>query len=336
MVELALFLFFAADIIPPSSEVSYSQPQIASDGKSTGMVFGSKNTIYFSALNGAPVAVAEAPTLSLGNHRGPRLAFTAESIVITAGTGPADQQFAPNTLRSWRSTDYGKTWNPGPDLSTPGSGGMGFQAIASDGKRRIWAAWIGASRGHPTLFFTHSDDEGATWAKQRVLSETVCECCHPSVAIAADGTVHILFRNSVDGNRDFYLDTSKDGEVFQISKLGVGSWAINACPMDGGGLSEWRGQVVTLWRRRNELFLARPGGKAEEPFATGKNAAITLRADGIYAVWQSTEGIMTKAPEKAPRILSATGSYPVIAPAGPVIAAWEDQGRIRTERIDEE
>jgi len=33
-----------------------------------------------------------------------------------------------------RSTDRGKTWTPGPDLSTAGAGGMGFQAIASDGR----------------------------------------------------------------------------------------------------------------------------------------------------------------------------------------------------------
>ena len=78
--------------------------------------------------------------LSLGNHRGPRVAFTADAIVITAGVGPKGQQYGPNTLRSWRSTDRGKTWAAGQDLSTPGTGGMGFQTVASDGKQKLVAS----------------------------------------------------------------------------------------------------------------------------------------------------------------------------------------------------
>lgn len=96
---------------------------------------------------------------SLGNHRGPRVAFTAGNIVITTGVGPADQQYGPNTLRSWRSTDCGKTWAAEPDLSTPGTGGMGFRAIASDGKERPWAAWIRSRNGRPTFFAAHSETQ---------------------------------------------------------------------------------------------------------------------------------------------------------------------------------
>lgn len=332
MPLLPLALLLAAEIA--QSDVPFSQPQVASNGQVTGIVFGSKNTIYYAPLDAAPVRVADTPVLSLGNHRGPRLAFTAHAIVITAGIGPAGQDFGPNTLRSWRSTDGGKTWSAGPELSTPGTGGMGFQSIASDGKRGLWAAWIGPANGHPTLFLSNSEDEGVTWTKQRVLSETVCECCHPTVAIGADGRIHVLFRNSLDGNRDPYVATSEDRKSFHFVKLGQGSWAINACPMDGGGLAEFHGEVVTLWRRLDQLFLARPDGKAEEAFAAGRNAAVTLREKGLYAIWASPAGIMAQAPGAAPRLLSKTGAFPAIAAAGPVVVAWEEGGKIRTERLD--
>jgi hypothetical protein len=153
------------------------------------------------------------------------------------------------------------------------------------------------------------------------------------VAVSGDGTVHVLFRNNVDGNRDFYLATSKNGDSFQIAKLGQGSWKLDACPMDGGGMSEFGGNIVTLWRREGQLYLARPGA-AEEPFASGRNAAVTLRKDGMYAVWMSGEGIMVQAPGGPARLLSKTGSFPAIAPAGPVVVAWEDAGKIRVERLD--
>lgn len=334
MVTSLLMLLFAADITPSQPGLAFSQPQITSDGKTALIVFGSEKAIYISKDNGAPVRVADAPGVSLGNHRGPRVAMSTSAIVVTAGVGPADKEFGPNTLRSWRSTDGGATWSAGPDISTPTTGGMGFQAISSDGKKRFVAAWIGPQNGHPTLFVSDSSDGGATWSKQRVLSETVCECCHPTVAIGNDGTVRILFRNSTGGNRDLHLATSTDGQEFKIEKLGQGSWKIDACPMDGGGIAEFNGQVVTLWRREGRLFLARPG-EAEQAFATGKNASIALRSDGVYAVWSSAEGIMAKSPGKNPRVLSKSGDYPVISPAGPVIAAWDDHGIIRVAHLDQ-
>ena len=99
-------------------------------------------------------------------------------------------------------------------------------------------------------------------------------------------------------------------------------------------MGECGGAIVTLWRRQNELFLARADGTAEERFVEGKNAGVTLREKGMYAVWSSSEGIMVSAPGRQPWVLSKSGGFAVIAPAGPVIVAWEDDGRIRTARLD--
>src|SRR4051794_4854841 len=127
MIEMAVVLCLAAEILG-------SQPQLASDGEITAFVFGRENAIYYAPIDSEPVRVAEVAELSLGNHRGPRIAFTPEAIVVTAGVGPGF-----NTLKSWRSLDRGKTWTAGPDVSTRGTGGMGFQGIASDRKKRLWA-----------------------------------------------------------------------------------------------------------------------------------------------------------------------------------------------------
>jgi len=43
---LLLFLALATEIAPVRPDVAYQQPQIASDGRDVGIVFGSKNTIY--------------------------------------------------------------------------------------------------------------------------------------------------------------------------------------------------------------------------------------------------------------------------------------------------
>ena len=68
---------------------------------------------------------------------------------------------------------------------------------------------------------------------------SVCQCCHPSVAIDSRGVIQVLFRNSLGGQRDMYLCSSTDGgQTFgKAIKLGQGSWNIDHCPMDGGNLA---------------------------------------------------------------------------------------------------
>src|SRR5215471_15304716 len=143
MLPALLSLLLAVEIFPPRPDLPYSQPQLASDGKTTGIVFGSGNSIFFARPDSAPVLIADAPNLALGNHRGPRIVFAGEAIVVTATVAPTERAYMPGTLRVWRSVDRGATWTAGPEISNPRAGGMGFQGIASDGGQHVWAAWIG-------------------------------------------------------------------------------------------------------------------------------------------------------------------------------------------------
>ena len=345
LAAIATAALLAGDIAPTQAGLAYKQPQMVSAGRQVGLVFGSENTIYFSISTddgrtfGAPLPVATAPTLSLGNHRGPRVAFTGGAIIITAGTSSPKGEYGPNTLHSWRSTDGGKTWLPGPAISAPESAGMGFHALASDGKQGLWSVWLGPEEGKLKLFGAHSVDAGVTWSKPRIIYESpdggVCECCHPSVTIARDGNILVMFRNSLKGSRDLYLATSKDaGQSFAVTKLGQGTWPINACPMDGGGLAEFNGRAVTVWRRQSDLFIARPDGKPEESLGAGKNPAVAFNEKGVYAVWSSAQGLMAKTPSRAePYVLAKSGAFPSITAQGAAVVAWEDNGVIHTHLL---
>ena len=92
--------------------------------------------------------------------------------------------------------------------------------------------------------------------------------------------------------------------------------------------------MITLWRRESDLFLARVDGQPEERLATGKSPAVALRGNGIYAVWSGSEGIMAKVPGRSAYVLSQSGAFPVLTGRGPVIAAWEEKGKIRSERLE--
>jgi hypothetical protein len=194
------------------------------------MVFGGGNTIYYSgssdqgATFSAPVAVARTASLSLRNHRGPRIAFAGDAIVITASVGLAPAPAAgasghgahgaPEQLLSWRSTNGGKTWTAGARV-TPTSG-EGFHALASEGKNRLREVWMTPVDGRVKILGAHSDDAGLSWSEPKAIYQSpdknVCECCHPSLALGADGEILVMFRNSIAGALDLYLARSKDAQ----------------------------------------------------------------------------------------------------------------------------
>ena len=65
----------------------------------------------------------------------------------------------------------------------------------------------------------------------------------PVLAIDATGQIVVMWRNWLGGSRDMYLARSRDGVTFsKPEKLGTGTWQINACPMDGGGLVDFAEQ----------------------------------------------------------------------------------------------
>jgi hypothetical protein len=133
-----------------------------------------------------------------------------------------------------------------------------------------------------------------------------------------------------------YLARSRDGVMFgKPEKLGTGSWQLNGCPMDGGGLVVSQNQIVTAWRRESEIFVARPG---EPEVSLGKGIDVSLAAGsgGVYAVWLKPDGMVAYMDGKnATHDLNSKGSFPnvVALPDGGALAAWETDGRIEIQRI---
>ncbi len=340
----ALLLLIAVDLTPPAGDPPFRQPQLAISGDLAALAFGSGNHVYFSlsrdggATFQAPVRVAELPALALGNHRGPRVVFAGKSILVTAGVTPAGQPHGPADLLVFRSTDEGRTWSSGSRINrTPGSAGEAFHALAGDGGNTVWVVWLAHRDHRVSIAGSVSADGGGAWSEERSIYESpdgnVCECCHPSALVGGDGTLRVMWRNSLAGNRDFYLATSTDGKQFRVEKLGRESWQLKACPMDGGGVAMHGDKPVTFWRRKSELFLASPG-EAEQRIAAGRNPKIAGVAGGVALAWQAENGIWVRTPGAEPRVISGSGTYPAIAAGKRLVIAWEDGRGIQTRVID--
>lgn len=350
MITAALLsVMLAAQIGPMGPDAPSREPQLAARGQEVYLAYGAGNSVYFAVSPdsgrtfGAPVKVAETGILPLSRHRGPRIAVTGDVIVISAVAGKTMAEGthahglpSDGDLLVWRSRDGGKTWSKGAPINdVPGAPTEGLHSLSVDGKGNLFAAWLDKRAKGTRLFGARSTDHGATWSKNVLIYESpdgsICECCHPSVAMDAGGQILVMWRNWLGGSRDMYLTRSRDGVHFSTpEKLGEGTWPLNACPMDGGGLVVSGNRIVTAWRRNKEIYLSTPGEK-ETALGEGIDVSLSAGKNGVYLLWtQSGEirGIM--AGKSEPITVAPKGTFPnVLAlPGGGALGAWEAEGRI--------
>jgi hypothetical protein len=128
----------------------------------------------------------------------------------------------------------------------------------------------------------------------------------------------------------YLIQSSNGGTSFeQAQKLGTGSWKLNACPMDGGGLAiNTNGKVQTIWKREGNIFTAVPG-IPEIEIGKGRNCTIeTVNNENIYAWSNNNEIVYMK--ENGPKKMLGKGSLPVLKVLDDehVICVWENEKQI--------
>lgn len=319
------------------------QPQLAVDAKGAiHLVYGIGDTPVYTRSTDAgqsflpPVALPTVHNMSLGMRRGPRLAVGDGSICIAAIGGKQGKGRDGDVL-AMRSTDGGRSWSQAVRVNdVADSAREGLHALAGGSKGEMCCVWLDLRNRKTEIMASVSNDGGKSWGKNvlvyRSPDGSVCECCHPSVTIGDDGKVHVLFRNSLAGQRDMYVTSSSDGgKTFAAAtKLGTRSWTLDACPMDGGSIAVGPGgKLHTAWRRDKTVFLA-SDAKSEHTLGGGEQPSIAAAGTGAYTVWLAKRGeaLLLQSPgSDSPEKLAPHAKDPVIAAApggrGPVVAAWE-------------
>jgi hypothetical protein len=240
-------------------------------------------------------------------------------------------------LQAWRSIDGGKSWlGPVRVNDDAASAREGLHGMAAGADGSLWCVWLDLRNKRSEVFGAKSPDDGATWEPNisiyRSPDGSVCECCHPSVAL--DGNkIHVMFRNSIAGNRDMFLVTSPDaGKTFPTAvKLGKGQWKLKACPMDGGMLAASLGAApVTVWRRDKEIFSA--VGAREQLLGRGEQPWVAATSAGPVIAWTTERDgdLLCQTPDaKKPEKIAEAARDPMLAVAvngsGAAVLCWESK-----------
>ena len=293
------------------------------------MVYGKGDSILYASLNDSnfstPAVAGVLPHLAASHARGPQVAATSSGLAVIACNHEGD-------IFSYQMNEQGN-WSPGVkvnDVDTVAKEGL--MALAADGGN-VFAVWLDMRSKYNQVYGARSNDGGKTWSKNILIyaspDTTGCECCKPSVAMNGNN-VYVMFRNWIDGNRDMYFIRSTDfGNTFgDAEKLGKGSWALDGCPVDGGGLAiNNNGNIETIWRREDNIYTCEPGG-IEKQIGQGKSCTISdAGGKNVYA-WTENGEVVCVLP-KGKKVLGK-GKLPVLKALDDkrVVCVWENEKQI--------
>ena len=302
--------------------------------ESVQLVYGNGDSILYSSLKENASAFSKPALVSVIPHvytfatRGPQIAATTQGLIVTACTSTGN-------IYSFYKEGNGR-WTRGGrvnDVDTVAKEGL--TGLAADGNN-AFAVWLDL-RGNRRnkIVGARSTDGGRTWSKNVLIyaspDSTVCQCCKPSVAVNGNN-VYVMFRNWLNGNRDVYLAQSRDGgKTFsKPQKLGTGSWKLNGCPMDGGGLAvNQQGDVQTVWQRAGKIFTAMPA-KPEIEIGAGRGCTLAAMNDKTAYAW-TEKGEVFVLDSKGQKRMLGKGIQPIvkILNNGDVVCVWENEKQIK-------
>jgi len=301
------------------------------------VVYGTGDSIMYAASNdkgkifSPPEVIAVLPHLVASSMRGPQIAATNNGLAIIAVNKSGDIfSFSKDNAVKWSQPVKVN------DIDTVAKEGL--MALGADGSN-AFAVWLDLRDKHNEIVGAKSTDGGKTWSKNIVVyaspDTTVCECCKPSVAMQGEN-VYVMFRNHLHGNRDLHLIQSKDGgNSFEgVQQLGNENWALNGCPMDGGGLViNKNGVPETVWRRRNIIYACIPG-QPETAIGEGKGCTIeSVNGKNVYAWTENGEVIIRK--PQGMKINLGKGQLPLIKHINNehILCVWENDAQVHSAII---
>jgi hypothetical protein len=266
--------------------------------------------------------------------RGPQLASSANYSMVAA----VDKKGTVYTFNLSHSTGKWTQCSNANDVA--GSAPEGLMNIAADEHDNFYAVWLDIRKDKTNnICFAKTSTRGRNWSPNRLVyispDKHVCECCKPTITVRKS-SVYIQFRNWLNGSRDLYLLSSENGgkDFNQSVKLGAGTWKLNACPMDGGGLVvNNQRQVSSVWRREGKIYLSKPG-ETETEIATGRNCSISNPQQPIIT-WQEGDQLKVRDPGKNTTLDVGKGGFlkAVKTKDNKIFCAWEADGQIFFTRL---
>lgn len=248
-----------------------------------------------------------------GENR-PKILVSGNGHIYLSWTRSLEALFAGD-VRFSRSADGGKSFsipvtvNDNLDPFT-----HRFEAMGINGRGQVYIAWLdkraaadaqkkGEKYNGISVYYAVSDDEGKSFRANSKAADHSCECCRVAMAMDADGTPVIAWRQIYGKNVRDHAMLRLDGRSGPI-RLSHDNWEVDACPHHGPALSIARDGVYHfVWfnnaPERHGLFYANSadqGKSFSSPLNFGNFNAqashpnVLSLGKRVFIVWKEFDG----------------------------------------------
>jgi hypothetical protein len=182
-----------------------------------------------------------------------------------------------------RSLSYGHSFDKPVRVNDDDAAFHGFSSVGAAPNGEVYAVWLddremGPSSETFAVYLARSNNQGASFEKNRRVALSACPCCRPRIAFGAQGEVYVAWRKVFAGDvRDMAVSTSRDGgETFAPEvRVADDGWQLRGCPHSGASMASSNGRLYVAWltegrERRPRIQLAwsdDQGGHFHAPLA---------------------------------------------------------------------
>jgi hypothetical protein len=306
------------------------------------------------------------PVSADGENR-PKLAFGRHGEMFVSWTSPTSAHYTGDIHFS-RSLDGGKSWSAPAvvhhdrQLIT-----HRFESLIVDGEGRVWAVWVdkrdvaaaeAAQRSYAgaAIYYSYSEDRGATWHGDFRLAEHTCECCRIAVSTDEKGRAAVMWRHVFPPNeRDHAYAVLEPGHDPVVERVTFDHWRVDACPHQGPGLTiAPNGTRHAVWftqvEDRGRVFYGQPGAKAPRALRSlpegASHADVAVAGDTVAIAWKRFDGQVTRVESwisrdggqrfvAGPTLESAADSDQprLVSAAGKMLLVWRRSNDVAVERL---
>lgn len=270
---------------------------------------------------GMPVQVNAAPenTEYNGENR-PKIVVSDTGKILLSWTTKTSSNFT-GLIRFSASSDGGKTFTPPRTMNDDGlDTGHRFDSLFLTESGKLYLTWIdkrdmvasqaqGDEYPGAAIYYTTSEDFGATFSQNYRVSHNSCECCRIAMAPYGEDEVAILWRQIFDDHiRDHSIAVlGAEGHVANLERATVDDWYIDACPHHGPTMIQatQEEQYHIAWFSNGNIHSGIHYGRYD--MATATTSQI-IKVDGtpgsghphlasvngrLYMVWKGFDGEQT-------------------------------------------
>ena len=269
----------------------------------------------------APVRVNAVPEdAEFNGENRPKIIVADDGTVLLSWTKKTSNRFT-GEIRFSRSTDGGRSFEEPRTINDDGLAiGHRFDSLFLTESGKLFVTWIdkrdleaslARSENYPgaAIYYTVSDDLGASFIPNVRVAHNSCECCRIAVAAHGDDDVAILWRQIFGEQiRDHAIAVlGHDGSVSDFSRATVDNWQIDACPHHGPTMvpASSADQYHMSWfsagtihsgihYARYDLASAAPSDIIKIDGTPGAGHPSLATVDGtLYLVWKGFDGMST-------------------------------------------